>query len=83
MSESHPAFQKHYRVKDLAELWGFCDNTIIRLFSGEPDVVRLESVTAKRSYVSLSIPESAAVRVYDVSARSRSSRTFRLGTQRA
>jgi len=30
------AFVKHFRVKELAELWGFCDNTIIRLFADEP-----------------------------------------------
>ena len=27
-----PAFEKHYTPKELAELWGFDDSTITRLF---------------------------------------------------
>jgi hypothetical protein len=59
------AFVKHFRVKELAELWGFCDNTIIRLFADEPGVLRLERVTAKRVYTTLSIPESVAFLVHE------------------
>jgi hypothetical protein len=59
------AFVKHFRVKELAELWGFCDNTIIKLFADEPGVLRLERVTAKRTYTPLSIPESVALRVHE------------------
>ncbi len=61
----HVAFEKHFRVSELAQIWGFCDNTIIRLFAGEPGVLRLERVTAKRKYVTLSIPESIALRVHE------------------
>ena len=59
------AFVKHFRVKELAELWGFCDNTIIKLFADEPGVLHLERVTAKRTYTTLSIPESVALRVHE------------------
>src|SRR5664280_1787228 len=59
------AFKKHYRVKELAELWGFCDNTVIGLFANEPGVLRLERVTAKRSYATLSIPQDVALRVHE------------------
>ncbi len=59
------AFEKHYRVKELADLWGFCDNTIIKLFADEPGVLRLERLTAKRKYLTLSIPESIALRVHE------------------
>jgi hypothetical protein len=59
------AFSKHYRVKELAELWGFCDNTIIKLFADEPGVLRLERVTAKRAYTTLSIPQDVALRVHE------------------
>lgn len=59
------AFSKHYRVKELANLWGFCDNTIIKLFADEPGVLRLERLTAKRNYITLSIPESVALRVHE------------------
>lgn len=59
------ALEKHYRVKDLASLWGFSDNTIIKLFSSEPGVICLESFTGKRKYTTLSIPESVASRVHE------------------
>ena len=59
------AFEKHYRVKELADLWGFRDNTIIKLFADEPGVLRLEWLTAKRKYLTLSIPESIALRVHE------------------
>ena len=58
------ALEKHYRVRELASLWGFSDNTIIRLFAAEPGVIRLESGTVKRKYTTLSIPESVAFRVH-------------------
>jgi hypothetical protein len=57
MSASDSAFEKHYRVKELAELWGFCDNTIIKMFADEPGVLR--------KYVTLSIPASVALRVHE------------------
>ena len=59
------AFEKHYRVKELAAQWGFCDNTIIGLFADEPGVLRLERITGKRKYTTLSIPESVALRVHE------------------
>jgi hypothetical protein len=59
------ALEKHYRVKDLANLWGFSDNTIIRMFSGEEGVIRLETCSGKRRYTTLSIPESVALRVHE------------------
>jgi hypothetical protein len=57
------AVEKHYRVKELADLWGFSENTIIKLFSNEDGVPRLESPTGKRKYATLSIPETVAIRV--------------------
>jgi len=62
---SGTAFERHFRVKELAKLWGFCENTVIKLFSNEPGVLRLERVTGKRTYVTLSIPESVALRVHE------------------
>ena len=58
------ALERHYRVRELALLWGFSDNTIIRLFTAEPGVIRLESGAGKRKYTTLSIPESVALRVH-------------------
>ncbi len=65
-AHSHKAaLEKHYRVRELASLWGFSDNTIIRLFADEPGVIRLESETLRRKYTTLSIPESIALRVHE------------------
>src|SRR5689334_15016268 len=62
---SSAALEKHYRVGELAALWGFSDNTIIRIFAWEPGVIRLESGTGRRKYTTLSIPESVALRVHE------------------
>lgn len=62
---SSATMEKHYRVRELAALWGFSDNTIIRIFAGEPGVIRLESSSGRRKYTTLSIPESVALRVHE------------------
>ncbi len=59
-----PHSEKHYRVKELASLWGLSRGTLIKHFTNEPDVLKLESQTGKRKYVTLSIPESVALRVH-------------------
>jgi hypothetical protein len=59
------ALEKHYRVRELAALWGFSDNTIIRLFAAEQGVIRLESGAGRRKYTTLSIPEGVALRVHE------------------
>ena len=65
------AFEKHYRVKELAGIWGLSPKTVTRLFADEPGVIRVANdVTGKRKYATLSIPESVASRVHE-----------RLGTQ--
>jgi hypothetical protein len=63
-SSDNIALEKHYRVKDLAALWGFCDSTIVKLFANEDGVIRLESNSGRRGYVTLSIPESVVLRVH-------------------
>ena len=60
------ATETHYRVKELAELWGFAPNTIKRLFAFEPGVIRIGGAgIERRRYVSISIPESVALRVHE------------------
>ena len=61
----NPVSERHYRVHELATLWGFSANTIIRLFATEEGVIRLVSGAGKRKYVTLSIPESVALRVHE------------------
>ena len=62
---SPAALEKHYRVRELATLWRFSDNTIIKMFASEPGVIHLESGTGRRKYTTLSIPESVALRVHE------------------
>jgi len=59
------AFSKHYRVKELAALWGMSPDTINRLFAKEPGVLQVNNFgSGKRKYALLSIPESVALRVH-------------------
>jgi hypothetical protein len=62
---SSGALEKHYRVRELASLWGFSDNTIIRISASEPGGIRLKSGVGRRKYTTLSIPENVALRVHE------------------
>lgn len=60
------AFEKHYRVRELAGLWGLSAKTVTRIFAAEAGVVRVANDgTGKRKYATLSIPESVALRVHE------------------
>ena len=60
------AFEKHYRVKELAGIWGLSAKTVSRLFADEPGVIRVANdLRSKRKYATLSIPESVASRVHE------------------
>ena len=62
-----PAFtERHYSVKELAEMWGLSPTPIRRLFRDEPGVLRFgkEKRGHQRDYVTLRIPASVAERVY-------------------
>jgi hypothetical protein len=55
------ALEKHYRVKELSELWGFCRNTITKMFSNEEGVLKVQD--GKK--VTLSIPASVVSSVHE------------------
>lgn len=65
------AFEKHYTVTELSELWGRSDETIRRWFRNEPGVAKTGEGTRivgrkyVRRYHVLLIPESIALRVYN------------------
>ena len=66
VAERAPALQRHYRIDQLAELWGFSRTTVRKAFDQEPDVIRWSNPTSgKRKYESISIPESVALRVHE------------------
>ena len=58
--------ERHLTPKELAELWGFSENTIRKIFQNRPGVVKLGSSLrpGKRTYISLRIPQSIADQVH-------------------
>ena len=60
------AFEKHYCVSEVSELWGLSERTIRRIFTDEPGVIKWENgeTRFKRGYTTLRIPESVVQRVH-------------------
>jgi transcriptional regulator GlxA family with amidase domain len=60
------AFERHYSVLELAEMWSLSERTIRRMFEGEEGVVNWARAAGryKRHYQTLRIPESVMLRVY-------------------
>jgi len=58
--------ERHFTVAELSKRWFFSENTIRRLFSQEPGVVRIArpQTRSKRGYTSMRIPERIAERVH-------------------
>ena len=65
MQEHESAFERHYSVDELAEIWSMSDDFVRRLFRDEPGVVIFfQYRPGKRTYRILRIPESVAGRVH-------------------
>jgi len=60
------AMERHYTVSELSRLWFFSENTIRRLFTHEPGVIKIarQPTRIKRGYTSLRIPQRIAQRVH-------------------
>jgi hypothetical protein len=64
-------FEKHFSPKELSEAWGLSDTKIRRIFKDERGVVlvgepsRRLGKKLKRSYYTMLIPESLAIKVYE------------------
>lgn len=58
--------EKHYRVQELAKLWGLSPAAVRRLFQGVPGVIYIgqHGSSTKRSYTTMLIPASVAEKVY-------------------
>jgi hypothetical protein len=68
-SQPFPAeapFEKHFSVCELAEVWALSEQTIRRIFSGEPGVIEWghDESRFRRAYKTLRIPESVVQRVH-------------------
>lgn len=60
------AFEKHYTVTEIAELWHFSPDTVRARFRSRPGVLKIGTgeTRHKRAYISLRIPESILQQVH-------------------
>ena len=58
-----PAFEKHYRIGDLAKIWGLGRETIRKLVKDDPDVLKIR-MGRKKAHTVYSVPESTAKRIH-------------------
>ena len=65
-SEGHaeqPAFERHYRVGELAEMWNIGRETVRLLVKDEPGVIRIR-LGRKKAHTIYSVPASVALRIH-------------------
>lgn len=58
------AFERHYRISELAEMWGIGRETVRLLVKDEPGVIKIR-LGRKRSQTLYSVPESVAARIHN------------------
>jgi hypothetical protein len=57
--------EKHFSIRELSDLWNLSRDSVRRLFENEPGVVVFKKDKPhRRTYKTLRIPESVALRVY-------------------
>ena len=62
--------EKHFSPQELGEAWDISDTKVRRMFQNEPGVLLIGEPSRrlgrklKRSYFTMRIPESVAIRVY-------------------
>jgi hypothetical protein len=57
------AFERHYRIADLSDLWGLGRETVRKLVKDDPGVIKIR-LGRKKAHTIYSIPESAARRIH-------------------
>jgi hypothetical protein len=57
------AFERHYRIGELAELWQLGRETVRLLVKDEPDVIKVR-FGRKKSHTTYSVPASVATRIH-------------------
>jgi hypothetical protein len=63
MLTENPTFEKHYRIGDLAKLWGLGRETVRKLVKDDPGVIKVR-MGRKKAHTIYSVPESAARRIH-------------------
>jgi hypothetical protein len=61
--EWHPAFERHYRIGELAEIWKLGRETVRLLVKDEQGVIKIR-LGRKRAHTIYSVPQSVAVRIH-------------------
>ena len=59
----HPAFERHYRIGELAEMWKLGRETVRLLVKDETGVIKIR-LGRKRAHPISSVPESVAKRIH-------------------
>jgi len=64
-------FERHFSPRTLAEMWCYSEDTIVRWFEDEPGVLKcgVDGSRGRRRKITLRIPESVALRVYEERTR--------------
>jgi hypothetical protein len=63
MTDDAAPFEKHYRVGELAALWGLGRETVRQIIKDGPGVVKVR-MGRNRKHTTYSVPESAARRIH-------------------
>jgi hypothetical protein len=56
-------FEKHYRISELARMWGLGRETLRVMVKDEPGVIKIR-MGRKKAHTTYSIPESVAARLH-------------------
>jgi hypothetical protein len=57
------AFERHYRIGELARMWGLGRETVRKLVKDDPGVIKIR-MGRKKAHTIYSVPESAASRIH-------------------
>jgi hypothetical protein len=63
MSQDTSYAEKHYRVGELAALWGLGRETVRVIVKDEPGVIKIR-MGRKKAHTTYSVPESVAQRIH-------------------
>ena len=63
MSLEQAAFERHFRIGELAEMWKLGRETVRLLIKDERDVIKIR-LGRKKAHTTYSVPESVAVRIH-------------------
>ena len=63
MNLENAAFERHYRIGELAELWNLGRETVRLLVKDEQGVIKVR-LGRKKAHTVYSVPESVAIRIH-------------------